>query len=127
MPSVPAALFAKLSDPSSATSALVGADAACRVYPEIAPNFAAVPYVVFNQVGFQPGTTHNEGFETATRLFQFACFAKTYAEATALRDAVVADLDNSTLSNGDAPIVQDERSDYEEAVDLHRADADFLV
>jgi hypothetical protein len=127
MPSVPAALFAKLSDATSATSALVGPGTSCRVYPEIAPNFAPKPYVVFHQVSFDPGTTHNEGFQTATRLFQFSCYASTYAEAIAVRDAVVADLDNATLSSGDAPIVQDERSSYEEAVDLHRADADFLV
>lgn len=120
-------IFSALSDPASATSALVGSDAACRVFPEQAPPAIERPYVVFSQIGAQPGTTHNEPFETATRLFQFACFATTFSAAVALRDAVIADLDNATLTNGDSPIFQDERSGYEDAVDLHRADADFLV
>jgi hypothetical protein len=120
-------IFSALSDPASATAALVGSDAACRVFPEQAPPAIERPYVVFSQVGAQPATTHNEPFETATRLFQFACFATTFSAAVALRDAIIADLDNATLTNGDSPIFQDERSGYEDAVDLHRADADFLV
>ncbi len=121
------ALFAALSDPASATSALVGSESDCRIYPEQAPPAVERPYVVFAQIGAQPGTTHNEPFETATRLFQFSCFAITFSAAVALRDAIIADLDNATLANGDSPIFQDERGGYEEAVDLHRADADFLV
>jgi len=120
-------IFSALSDPASATAALVGSDAACRVFPEQAPPAIERPYVVFSQIGAQPATTHNEPFETATRLFQFACFATTFSAAVALRDAIIADLDNATLTNGDSPIFQDERNGYEDAVDLHRADADFLV
>lgn len=125
--SVQQAIFAKLSNALSATSALVGANDSCRVYPAIAPAGCLMPYVVYHQIGFQPASTHNEGFGTAHRMFQFSCYAETYAAALEVRDAVVADLDNALLDNGETPVVQDERSDYEEAVMLHRADADFLV
>lgn len=121
------AIFARLSDPTSATAAIVGSGSTARVYPEIAPDLAARPYVVFHQVALEPANTLTGTFEVANRLFQFSCFATTFAAAVALRDAVTADLDDIELANGDTPIVQDQRSGYEEVVDLHRADVDFLV
>lgn len=125
--SVSSAIFDRLSDPTSATAALVGSGSTCRVYPELAPNLAAKPYVVFLQIALQPANTLNEPFEVANRLFQFSCFAATFGDAIALRDAVTSDLDNVALSTGDIPIVQDQRNGFEEVVDLYRADVDFLV
>lgn len=121
------AIFSRLSDPTSATAAIVGSGANARVYPEIAPDLIDRPYVVFHQVALDPANTLTGTFEVANRLFQFSCFATTFAAAVALRDAVTADLDNVALSTGDIPIVQDQRQGYEEVVDLHRADVDFLV
>lgn len=125
--SVQADIFAKLSDSASTTSALAGSGSSCRVYPELAPPKALRPYAVVQHIATTPATTHNEAFGNAHRLVQIACFADTFDGAQALRDAIVADLDNAVLASGDAAILQDERSTYEPAVDLFRADADFLV
>lgn len=125
--SVQADIFAKLSDSASATSALAGSGSSCRVYPEFAPAKSLRPYAVVQHVATSPATTHNEAFGTAHLMLQVACFADTFDAAQALRDAIVADLDNVELASRDAPVLQDERSTYEPAVDLFRADADFLV
>lgn len=125
--SVQADIFAKLSDSSSVTSALVGSGTSCRVYPELAPASAIRPYVVVQHIASTPATTHGENYGNAHRLVQVSCFAETFDAALAVREAVVADLDNAELSSGDTAILQDERSMYESPVDLHRADADFLV
>lgn len=120
-------IFAKLSDAAGATAALVGSGNACRVYPENAPEGAAVPYAICNEISANGRATHGETVGTTHRLYQFACFAITAASARAIRDAIISDLDNQELSNGDSPTLQDERSGFEGAVDLFRADADFLI
>lgn len=122
-----ASIFAKLSDAGSATASLVGSGSSCRVYPEQAPAVTRLPYAVVNHLATTPATTHGETYGTAHRLVQVSCFAATMAEALALRGAIVTDLDNVTLDDGDAAMLQDERSTYESAVDVFRADADFLV
>lgn len=120
-------IFAKLSDSASATAAIAGAGDACRVYPEIAPANTQRPYAIVNEIATQIAATHGEAAGNRYKLIQVSCFAETAAGAKALRDAVVSDLDAQTLSNGDNPTLEDERSGYEQAVDLHRADADFLI
>jgi hypothetical protein len=122
-----ASIFAKLSDSLGATAALVGSGNSCRVYPEQAPAATRLPYAVVSHVSTAPATTHGETYGTAHRLVQVSCFAATMAEALALRSAIISDLDNVTLADGDAAMLQDERSTYESAVDVFRADADFLV
>lgn len=122
-----ASIFAKLSDAAGATAAIVGSGNSCRVYPEQAPASTRLPYAVVNHVSTSPATTHGETYGTAHRLVQVSCFAATMAEALALRSAIISDLDNVTLDDGDAAMLQDERSTYESAVDVFRADADFLV
>ena len=122
-----ASIFAKLSDAAGATAAIVGSGSSCRVYPEQAPANTRLPYAVVNHVSTAPATTHGETYGTAHRLVQVSCFAVNMADALALRAAVISDLDNVTLDNGDDAMLQDERSTYESAVDVFRADADFLV
>ncbi len=122
-----ASIFAKLSDSTGATASLVGSGNSCRVYPEHAPAGTRLPYAIVNHVSTSPATTHGEAYGNAHRLVQISCFASTMAEALALRAAIVTDLDNAELDDGDSPILQDERSTYETAVDVYRADADFLI
>lgn len=120
-------LFSALSATGSATAALVGSGAACRVYPVLVKEGAAVPYVIYQPISAAPATTHGEAAQVKHVLVQFSCYGATYEEAVALREAVVADLDNVELAGGDRPTLQDEREGYEPPVDLHRADADFLI
>lgn len=120
-------IFDRLSDPASASAALIGAGSNCRLYPEMSPNNSDIPYVVFSLISTQPANTLDETFGIANRMVQFSCFARTFAEAAAVRDAITGDLDNVALSNGDIPIVQNQRNGFDETVELFRADVDFLV
>lgn len=122
-----ASIFAKLSAAESATAALVGSGVSCRVYPEQAPAGTRIPYAVATHVSSSPATTHGEAYGNAHRLVQVSCFGTTSAEAVALRDAIVADLDNAELDSGESPTLQDERGGFESAVNVFRADADFLI
>jgi len=118
-----AALFAKLSATAEVTD-LVGD----RIYPVRPEQGAAAPYIIFQQIGGDPGNTHNEAAGATIRMFQFACFALTFEDANALRDLVIAALDNADLENGDSPSLDDERdADFEESANVYRADADFSV
>lgn len=113
---------------ASAFHAAISHLAGGRVYPVRAPQGTAAPYVIFQQIGSDPGISRREAAGATHRLFQVACFAATYEAAVALRDAVIEALDSQTLANGDSPTLEDERDgDLDEAVNLHRADADFLV
>lgn len=115
-------IFARLSG-DAALAALVGA----KVYPVICPPGTAAPYVIFQKVGTDPATVHDGAGELAHDLYQFSCVGATYAQARAVRAALKAALDGVALASGDIPILSDERHDYESAVDLHRADADFFI
>lgn len=124
--SLESSIFNALSDVASATAALIGSGTDCRAYPVQAPAGVTVPYVIFQPISSDPDQTHGGASEIAFDLVQFACFATSAAAARALRDAVVSDLDGAALATG-KPTLQDRRSSYEPAVDLHRCDADFLV
>lgn len=120
-------LFARLSAAGSATAALVGSGAACRVYPVLEQAGAVAPYAIFQPIAATPATTHGEAAQVKHELVQFSCYGATYEEAATLREAIIADLDNIALAGGDTPILQDERDGYEAQVDLFRSDADFLI
>lgn len=119
-------LFAKLSASGSATAALAGVGSLTRVYPSLAPVAAVAPYVVYQQVSSIPATTHGEAAQTSHVVVQFSCYAESFLSAQALREAVIADLDNEALAGGERGVLQDIRDGYEAAVDLHRADADLI-
>lgn len=120
---VSAAIFKKLTETPGVTDLVAQA-----VYPVRIPQGADAPYVIFQNIGSDPGVTHNEPAGATEHLFQFACFASTYEEAVALRDAVVAALDGQALETGDNPTLEDSRDgELDAAVNLFRADADFIV
>lgn len=117
------AIYTKLAA-DAAVAAIIGT----RIYPVRAPQGVSAPYVIFQQIGSDPDATHNEPAGAIHRMFQFACFATTYEAAIALRDAVIAALDDAALSTGESPTLEDERDgDFDDAIELYRSDADFLV
>lgn len=73
-------------------TALLGAGAACRHYPEQAPPAAAAPLVVSNHIASVSAETHGAGEDTLDETtIQFSCFAGTAEDpsaALALRLAV---------------------------------------
>lgn len=124
---IAADLYAALQAAAGVT-ALLGSGDAIRLYPAIAPAGTATPYAVWQHIAAQPATTHNEPTGNQHDYVQVACFAGTWKEATDLRAAIVAALDDVPLTaSGPTPVLQDERSEYDTAVELHRADADFLI
>lgn len=88
-------LYSKVTGDSS-VAALVGT----KVYPVKVPQSAEAPLIVWQEVSSTPDTTLGEASTSGKRLVQFSCLASTYEGAIALGSAVVAALDNATLSNG---------------------------
>jgi hypothetical protein len=121
------AIFARL-QVVAAVEALIGAGAGMRAYPGQAPQGAAAPYVVWQAVGGTPPRSHGEAAGPARiRAVQFICWAGTLAAAVAVREALIEALDNQTLGTGDIGQLEDgDREDFDSAVELYRADADFL-
>lgn len=98
-----------------------------RIYPTTAPQGVTGSYIIWQQIGADPATTHNETTGSQFNLVQFVCLAPTYEAAVAIREALKTALDNVALSTGDKPTFEDERDGYEDAVSLFRCDADFLI
>ena len=108
-------------------STLIGGATAPRIYPVNVPQGAVVPYVVWQGIGSDPGITHGEASGATERMVQFACFAETLDAAIDLRSALVDAFDSIALGNGDNGTLEDDnREDYDDAVELYRADADFI-
>lgn len=75
------------SDIISALSAV----ASGRVYPQAAPQDAAMPFVIYRRVSQEPITTIHDSSVRATRSqFVFECYAETFAAALDLADTVRA-------------------------------------
>ena len=123
--SLGAAIYAQ-AQASAGLTALLGTGSAIRFYKLNPPQGVAAPYIIWQGVTSIPGTVHIGATGATERIIQFACFAATSAGAQALRDALIAAFDGITLSNGDNGTLEDDsRDDYDEAVQLYRADADF--
>ena len=102
-----------------------------KVFPVTIPQGTAAPYIIYQQIGSDPANTHTSGTGAIGRAFQFACFAASYEAARALRDLIIEALDTDgviPLANGESATLTDERDgDYDDAVNLYRADCDFSV
>jgi len=55
------------------TAALVGSGAAARIYPMVAPDGAAWPFVVYRLIGSDSGTEMLGANGVGDRLYQFEC------------------------------------------------------
>jgi hypothetical protein len=61
-----------------------------RIYPMLAPQNAARPFVTWQEISSDPIETHDDIGLSATRTVQFSCWATTISAAKALRSAVIA-------------------------------------
>lgn len=106
-------------------AAFIGADG---LYFGTVPAGVAFPYIVYQQIASSPDQCHVGASGATERTYQFACFAGTAAQAIELRDAVIDALDGVALSTGEVPTLQDERDgNFEENVEVFRADCDFII
>lgn len=126
--SLGAAIFTRASTEAGLT-ALIGSGADARIYKlQIPQGGATAPYIIWQTVSGLPMRTHNAPVDLSFATVQFACFATTPEGATTLREALIAAFDNVELSHGETAVLQEDgRDDYEEAVQLYRADADFVI
>jgi hypothetical protein len=80
-------IFAYLTDPTSATYALVGS----RVYPLAIPQESDMPAIAYNRIS-NPDRWTQDGHHLYSPRYQFDCRGKVYDDALAVEDALVADL-----------------------------------
>jgi hypothetical protein len=72
------------------TNTAVAAIVSARIYPLFAPEQAAMPFLVYQQVSRQPTYTHDGRNQYNVSRVQITCVASTPAGARSLSDAVVA-------------------------------------
>lgn len=87
-----------------------------RVYPEAAPDNAALPLVVYRKVSSEPLMTL-QGYAGTTRfVFVFDCWARTYLEAMSIADSVRTAIEAAAALK---PLTREpaDPDDYEPAVD----------
>lgn len=81
------------SDIISALSSVSGG----RVYPQFAPEDAAMPFVIYRRLSQEPFGTIHDGVIHATRsVFVFECYAETFAAALSTADMVRTALTSSS-------------------------------
>lgn len=110
-------IYAKLADAASATAALIGSGAACRLWPGIAPVDAQAPYIVWQVIAVSPDTTLGEAAASGNHLIQFSIVAGSYIGARDIGVAITTDLDNATLAASEVVLSCDAQDGYSEATD----------
>lgn len=87
-----------------------------RVYPQAAPQNAALPLVVYRRVNSEPLMTLLGYAGTTKHIFVFECWASTYAAALSLADSVRGAIESAAALQ---PCYreQGDPDDYEPAVD----------
>lgn len=93
-----------------------------RVYPAIAPDGAAAPFLVYTRISAVPATTF-AGRPIANTRFQVDIYASTYANAQTTRDATVAALDAWAVRS----VILSEADIFEDETKTHRVSLDLSV
>jgi len=104
-------------------SALVGT----RIYPSLASQNAAAPYVVLRRVSTvgKRGTGGPAGLDRAR--IQIESYADTYGEAKSLAVAIRTALDGTAITNIRLSQFETEHDDFDEAAELHRTISEFFT
>jgi hypothetical protein len=84
--SVESDMFAFLTNPATATGALI----ATRLYPLTIPQESTMPAIAYARIS-NPVTRTQDGKKLHSPRYQFDCKDKTYDGAIALEDALIAD------------------------------------
>lgn len=115
----------EISSVLSAASPVV-AIVSTRLYPLVAPQDSDTPYVVWQRISTVVDGAHDSDgtVELHRSLFQFSCFADTFAEVDALAAAVRTALLAGSI--GQTSIEEGRRDTVEQAARLHRADLDIV-
>lgn len=95
-----------------------------RIFAVEAPQDTAAPFIVWQRITSPTDRTH-DGDDTEEILVQISAYAKTFTEAVAIREAIVA-----VMVDGDesGPVShRDTRDGKEQERNLFRCDTDFDV
>src|SRR5436190_208789 len=87
------------------------------VFPVIAPEAQAAPYIVWQEISSVPDIVHDGASTSGRRVVQFSCVGNTYKEARNLGAQVVAALDSITLAGGEICLSCNELDGFSEATD----------
>jgi len=106
-----------------------------RLYPERLPEKATLPAVTYVMVTSPKVTTRDAGpASLALSLYQFTCYATTYAGARALAKQVRLALDGYSGMMGGASGVRvdgayaaDERDGYSESLEMYQVEVDVML
>lgn len=119
------AIAERLTDDNGIHAALGGR--CFRVSGRRMPAPASTPYLIWQVIGHDVpvalGDPTPESEDAVT--VQFSVFGATDTEADAARAAVRTAFDHLMMPTGDIPHIVDSRDDYEDAVNLFRADLDI--
>lgn len=122
------ALYTHLTD-DAGVAALVSA----RVYPLVAPQDVARPYLVYQRISTPRVRSHSGPSGLAHPRFQITAVASTYGSARSLANAVRAALDGYSGAMGDAPGVQtagfldNEAENYLDDIPAYVVRMDFIL
>ena len=92
-----------------------------RIYPQVAPDSAATPYIVYQVIVGMAHNLTNGAPASERKVIQINCISNSYANAKAIAEAVKAALNVSTgylTSEGD---------DYFPQTENHRVRLDFAL
>jgi len=125
-----AALYTRVS-----THAGFSALASTRLYPRRLPEGATLPAATYVMVTSPKVTTRDAGpASLALSMYQFTCYAATYAGARALAKQVRLALDGYSGTMGgasgvrvDGAYVADERDGYTESLEMYQVQVDVML
>ena len=94
-----------------------------RVFPNIAPNNAQTPYVVYARISSAPENTLANGAPIDNVRLQVDCFDTSYAAAVTLAVAVKTAMKSSAIAH----LLLLEQDQFEPEALLHRVILDFSI
>lgn len=120
--SIETTLYAALIADSGVTALVAsGSPLVYRIYPQIAPDNAAVPYITYQVVATEAHNKLAGAPDTERKVVQINCIANTYASAKGVSEAVKSALNVSIgYLNG-------EGDDYFPQTERHRVRLDFAL
>ena len=121
---VSAAIYERLSEDTD-TAALVST----RIYPKVAPQDVARPYVVFHKTVRRPQQTLN-GYTLSRGVWQIDAWSNTFDQSESIAVAIEAALDGFRGDAGSRALgfmLDEVFDDYEPDTRLYRQSLDFLI
>lgn len=122
------ALFSRLSTNAGLAAVLTSPGGAVRVYPLRLPEKIVLPALTYQRVSGTRDSTFGEDW-MAMGVFQFDCWAGTYAEARSLADLVLAAIQRADFTAASVVVlealVRNERETFEEKSRLYRVSLDL--